>query len=303
MAAICKVKDIARHPPAVIASPTSPIYQVLQNLTARLIRHAYIVDEKGSLLGVASAKDIINFLGGGWKYRIVKQKYSGELWKALCSEPIESIMTRRIVTVNAGDSLVEAINSFLKYDVGAFPVLDEEGRLWGSLSERHIMKLLAHHHAYVKVSEIMSKPVLTVSPETATLEAMKLFIKYDIRRLPLVKEGKIEAIVTVKDILRFFTSEAAKPLLEEGKYRELLTTPVSTYASKPVVVIDPDVDVGEAAAKMAEINAGCLPVVDEGKLVGIVTERDFLLKLPKVKGVEIYIDTVKRRISIGRVSF
>jgi len=93
-----------------------------------------------------------------------------------------------------------------KHDIGMLPLLDENSEIWGSLSERHLFRLFEASQMFVKVFEIMSKPLITLDLKNTLLDAMRVMIKHDIRRIPIMNEGELWGIVTVKDIIRFLAS-------------------------------------------------------------------------------------------------
>jgi CBS domain-containing protein len=95
------------------------------------------------------------------------------------------------------------------------------------------------------------------------------------RRLPLVTGKKLVGIVTVMDILRYFGSRQVFQHLQAGTVTKVLQTPVAEIAAKKVVTVEPQMDVGAAAKLMHENKIGALPVIENSKLVGIITERDF----------------------------
>lgn len=291
---------IARHPPAAVVDPSTQISDTLLKLKERGVRHALVGDGENRLVGIVSAKDIINYLGGGDKHRIVQERFRGDVGEALRA-PVSLVMKPKPFSIRVSEGLADAINIMLSHDIGVLPILDEEGKIWGLVSERHIFKLLSNHQAFVKVSEIMTSPVISSTLDTKVVDAMKIFVKNDIRRLPLLDQGKLRSVCTIKDCVRFIAQNMGK--LFDGRYEEVFSTPLSQCASSPVYTIDPHADVVEAARLMGKRNIGCLPVVDGDELVGMITERDFLIKLPKIKGVEYMVDTVRNAVIVGRVSF
>ncbi len=126
-----------------------------------------------------------------------------------------------------------------------------------------------------KVADLMSKKVITATPKTSILEAEKRMIKNGFRRLPIVSSGKLFGIVTVMDILRFFGSGKVFQHLRSGTIDQVLRTKIIETAVKNVVTIDRNVDIGEAAQLMLEEGIGALPVLENEKLIGMITERDF----------------------------
>ncbi|WP_205006257.1 CBS domain-containing protein, partial [Escherichia coli] len=121
----------------------------------------------------------------------------------------------------------------------------------------------------------MTKKVVTALPKTTIFEAEKIMIEQGFRRLPIVSDGKVMGIITSMDIVRFFGSGEVFKHLKSGTITQVLNTPALEIATKDVVTITPDADVGQAAKIMREKNVGALPVVQDNGLVGIVTERDF----------------------------
>jgi len=93
--------------------------------------------------------------------------------------------------------------------------------------------------------------------------------------LPFVSNHKIVGIVTVMDILRFFGTGQVFKHLQSGTISQVLQTPVLETATRDIATIEPDADLGQAARIMRERNIGSLPVVEDEKLVGMITERDF----------------------------
>lgn len=124
------------------------------------------------------------------------------------------------------------------------------------------------------VRDWMSKNVITVSPETTLPEAHRLMTEHKIRRLPVVKDGKVIGIVTRGDIRGAEASEATSLSIWELNYL-LSRLRVEEIMTPHPITISPDATIGEAARLMLEHKISGLPVVDEGgTLVGIITESD-----------------------------
>jgi len=121
----------------------------------------------------------------------------------------------------------------------------------------------------------MSEKVVTALPKTTIFEAEKNMVTQGFRRLPIVSEGKVIGIITTMDIMRFFGSGEVFKYLRSGTITQVLNTPAIEVATKEVSTIEPRADVGQAAKIMRDKNIGALPVVENDRLVGIITERDF----------------------------
>jgi CBS domain-containing protein len=125
------------------------------------------------------------------------------------------------------------------------------------------------------VAQLMSEKVTTALPQTTIFEAEKTMTTQGFRRLPIVSDGKVMGIITTMDVIRFFGSGEVFKYLRSGTIIQVLSTPALSIATKTVATITPEADAGKAAKIMREKDIGALPVVKNGRLVGIITERDF----------------------------
>ncbi len=130
----------------------------------------------------------------------------------------------------------------------------------------------------------MSRDVYTISPETPILDAERIMHERGFRRLPVVKRGRLVGIVTLSDIRGAKPSPATSLSIWELNYLVARIT-VGEIMTKDVITISPKATIEEAASIMRERKVGALPVVEEGKLVGIITESDLLDAFMEIMGV------------------
>jgi acetoin utilization protein AcuB len=124
------------------------------------------------------------------------------------------------------------------------------------------------------VKKWMTRDVITISPDTPLPEADRLMIGKKIRRLPVVKNGRLVGIVTRNNLWGATYSDAVKVNLYELNYILSHSTVARVMTLDPVVV-SPETPLREAVALMLENKFSGLPVVDEaGHVVGIITESD-----------------------------
>jgi CBS domain-containing protein len=226
------------------------------------------------LEGIITATDIIDYLGGGEKFEIIQQRFGGNFFKAI-NEPIRLIMNRNVVSIKTTAKVSEAIETMKEKNLGGLPVIDEDNHVRAIITERDIAGLFADRISGVKVAQLMSERIVTALPKTTIFEAEKTMIAQGFRRLPIVSDGKLMAIMTIMDVIRYFGSGKVFTHLRSGTIIQVLNTPALEIATKQVVAIEPEADVGQAAKMMREKNVGAVPVVKNEKLVGIITERDF----------------------------
>ena len=135
------------------------------------------------------------------------------------------------------------------------------------------------------IRERMSRPAITAPPEMPIQDALSLMRKKGIRRLPVLdNKGKLVGIVSDRDLLHASPSDATSLSVWELNYL-LSKVTLKRVMSAPVITVSPDTPVQEAARIMVEKKIGGLPVVQGGKLVGIITETDlFKVLLELMKG-------------------
>lgn len=122
------------------------------------------------------------------------------------------------------------------------------------------------------VGERMSKPVITVRPDTSMPEALDMMRKEHIRRLPVVNQrGELIGIVTETDLLKASPSEATSLSIYEVTYL-LSKLTVDRIMTRKVITTTEDTPLEEAALIMTDNNFSGLPVMRGKELVGIITE-------------------------------
>ncbi len=134
------------------------------------------------------------------------------------------------------------------------------------------------------VGDRMSHPVITIPPDMPVVDALNLMRVEHIRRTPVVDEkGKLVGIVSDKDLLNASPSAATTLSVWEINYL-LSKINVGDVMTKDVVTITEDTPIEEAARIMADNKIGGLPVVRDGKVVGIITETDLFKILLEMMG-------------------
>lgn len=125
------------------------------------------------------------------------------------------------------------------------------------------------------VKDWMTSDPVVVSPDTPILEAQRIMTQRRIRRLPVVKGGKLVGIVTYRDIIEASPSSASTLSIHELHYL-LSKLTVEEIMAKELVVVSPNDTAEHAVLLGAEKGVGALPVVHRGKLIGIATEADIV---------------------------
>jgi CBS domain-containing protein len=118
---------------------------------------------------------------------------------------VEDIMVKEVITVDEGSNVKEAADVMNKFEIGCL-IVTKNGKAVGILTERDLLKRVvgeAKNPKKLKVSAIMSKPIVVVEPEMDLEEAAKLMFKMKIKKLPVVEGGQLKGLVTLTDLARF----------------------------------------------------------------------------------------------------
>lgn len=132
----------------------------------------------------------------------------------------------------------------------------------------------------------MTKDVITVPPEMPILEARDVMKQHMVRRLPVLKKGKLVGLITQGDIQEAGPSGATSLSIWELNYLLARITVEETMTpADNLITVSPDETIEQAALLMRKHKVGSLPVLDKHKLVGIITESDIFGVLIEVMGI------------------
>ena len=123
------------------------------------------------------------------------------------------------------------------------------------------------------VRDVMTPGVRTVSPAQSLADAAEVMKGEDVGSVPVVEEGSLAGIVTDRDIVTRAVAERRDPQAVK----------VDEIASRDLVTVEPEQDLDEALALMARHQVRRLPVVEEGRLVGMLAQADVALEAKEKK--------------------
>lgn len=144
--------------------------------------------------------------------------------------------------------------------------------------------------ATMTVREYMTRNVTTLADDARLLDAALLIRRTGKRHVPILDaQGKVVGILSDRDVSRMAPSMLARMTPEE--YNTIFeATPITVAMTKDPITVPPDMPIAEAVSMLYSKKIGALPVVEEGKLVGILTVNDMLgllnelLAQPKAAG-------------------
>ena len=145
-----------------------------------------------------------------------------------------------------------------------------------------------------KVADVMTREVITVTPETSLRDLAEILSQKNFNGVPVVDdEGEVIGVVSESDLVErnkplhiptvFIILDSIIPLENpwrmQKEFKRLTATKVEDIYSKPAVCVEPDTDISEVARIMSEKSIHTLPVVDRGKLVGVIGKGDVIRSL------------------------
>jgi acetoin utilization protein AcuB len=151
-----------------------------------------------------------------------------------------------------------------------------------ALAKRSRLQRVFQEHAQraelheVTVSSIMSPDPFTVSQSTTAVELVQLFQEHRFRHFLVVDDGQLVGVLSDRDVIRLFGAEdfGGRNVLEEFTAGDLM--------SDHVLSVEPDSSLREAVTMMVSAVINCLPVVESGRPVGILTGTDMYLALEQL---------------------
>jgi CBS domain-containing protein len=276
---------VAPHPGEVMAiattnvvavPPTMAILGAARTMTECGFRRLPVTDPgTNRMRGIITASDIINLLGGGDKQTLVTVKHGGNLLAAV-NESVREIMTGRYLSLRTTETIADALAIILGRKIGGLPVVDAEETLRGIVTERDVLRLLATGASPLTVEEVMSTALRVTAPDATIGAATREMGRCRFRRLPVVSEDVLFGIITSTDIVRYMGTGEVFDRLVTGNMGEVMDLPVRTLMKGELITTTPEVPITAAARVMLGRGIGALPVIEDSRLIGLVTEFDLV---------------------------
>ena len=182
---------------------------------------------------------------------------------------IKNLMSEDLITVDKDQNLSDALKLLRKHNVSRLPVTNNK-ELVGIISERDIANKLGSSKyesmpaSRLHISSVMVKDVFTVPQSMQLEEVAKLMLDNGIGSVPVMDDDKMVGIVSKADLVTLATGIAFDKIT------------VKEIMSKDLVSASPTDRLIHARRLMLESNVGRLPVLDDDKLVGMITSKDLM---------------------------
>ncbi len=268
----------------VSVPPTMAIIGAAQTMTACGFRRLPVTDPgTHRMRGIMTASDIINLLGGGDKQTLVTVKHGGNLLAAV-NESVREIMSGHYLSLRTTETIADALALILGRKIGGLPVVDADETLRGIVTERDVLRLLGTGASTLSVEDVMSTALRVTAPDATIGAATREMGRCRFRRLPVVSEDVLFGIITSTDIVRYMGTGEVFDRLVTGNVAEVMDLPVRTLMKGELITTTPEVPLTAAARIMLERGIGALPVIEDSRLIGLVTEFDLVRAFSEASG-------------------
>jgi CBS domain-containing protein len=263
----------------VTISAATSIDEAIQLLQQHRIRHLPVVRD-GVPVGMVSEGDVLATVGG----LLCEERVSDFDATVPYAGPavVEQIMTTGVVTLSPEESFTAAAHLMLERRIAAV-VLVSDKKIVGIVTETDILRQFFAQHAVVPdscrrqtVAKHMKTELVTATPTDNVFALIRNMAK-QIRHVPVVEDGKLVGILSDHDVRRALALDNVEQITDpEQRIRLMEHFDAGRIMSKNVQTTTPTATLADASEQMIENRVGALPVIDSGRLVGIVTETDIL---------------------------
>ncbi|NBK25486.1 MAG: CBS domain-containing protein [Spirochaetia bacterium] len=172
---------------------------------------------------------------------------------------VRDVMVRDVASVSIPGSRDDVLKTLQDHKVSGVPVI-KKGEVVGMITRTDLLR----NRDEDQTALLMSRDPVVISPDKSIVEASRLLIKHDIRRLPVVEGKKLVGIITVADIVRVAEDLGIKESIEP-------------YLEKETVVLWSEMPLAVAGSIMEFAAVEACPVIDTSlKLVGMISDRDLI---------------------------
>ena len=229
-----------------------------------------VFDNKGNFKGVLSRRWII-------RSRLDPSKTTAKT------------LMRRAPVITKQDSLIKVARLMIESEIRKLPVYSEEEFIGFITEDNVLFGAVTEKWGNTTVDQIMTKHPIMIEESDSVGRVLRLLRDHDISQAPIVKDGKLVGIISIRDIIEHVYQQKQHQTVGEviGEKIGSLITPVKGIMSRPVITVLPENNLRYAAEKMCEFDISSLVVVRNNRPVGVVTKRDFLESITQLERKEV----------------
>ena len=273
-----RVMKIVQNKEVITVYPTTTIRKALMTMNENRYRRLPVVNAgNNKVVGIITSMDIVDFMGGGSKYNLIREKH-GRNFLAAINEPVRTIMEENVITLKENADIDEAIETFLTKNVGGTPIVNDDNQLISLITERDVIRaLLDKIDENEVIDDYITRKVIVATPGERLKDVARTMVRNGFRRLPVVSEERLVGIITSTDFIKLLGSDWAFNHMQTGNVREITNVRMEEIMKRDVITAKEGDKLKDIAKIMVTNDIGALPVVDDNlRIKGIITEKDVL---------------------------
>lgn len=288
-----KAQDIAYTEQLFTIDMNASLFSALRRMIRQNLYRITVVDSKRRVRGVLPSLRVLDVLAGrrgdGIKER--RGKNLQDLWE----EPVGFFIGGYLHELSKDMPLKGVISYIMENKVGHVVLTDRAETVQGVVTESCILNRLPMKEYGIQISEIMTSNVYTLGSQRTIRDAIELLSSHKIRRLPIMDGKEIGGLLTAKGILEHFVSPEfqQEDILSEEEVDRIMSKTLGSTGLKRPVTLSSDEDLVRLMQEMEGTEQRAYPIVDDEELEGIVTSRDMVSKLPKLMGIDEFLECIQ----------
>ena len=170
---------------------------------------------------------------------------------------------------------------------------DQAGTIRGIVTGSCILNHLPLKEYGIKISDIMTPEVHTLSSQRTIREAIEMLSSHNIRRLPIMQDEHLEGLVNAKELLQNFAPSNLGIPPSEGAVDRIMSKKLSSIEAKKPKTYSSEYDIVCLVEEMRRGEQKAFPILENRRLMGITTSRDIISELPKLMGINKFLSLIQ----------
>lgn len=282
-----KVSDIMSAP-VICMHSTEPVAHARNLMLRHRIKHIVVL-EKGKPVATLSMKDLIRAM--------LAERGASYKWRSIDDFPASRAIKSKLIVADPSTHISKAASMMLKHGTSSILIMKND-ELIGILTKTDVVRYFASNMAgLAKVVALMTSKIITANRQHSLRHILDLMEQNEVGRVVIADGEKPLGIVTAADVVFAqletpeggapqqmvrFTRKAERASRPRYRYIKSVSITAENVMGAELFTIAADEDVAIAADVMLENNVGGLPVVEDDKLIGIITKTDIMRKVAEI---------------------
>jgi len=267
---------------------TEPVAHARNLMLRHRIKHIVVL-EKGKPVAMLSIKDLIRAM--------LAERGASSKWRSIDDFPVSRAIKSTLIATDPGTHISKAASMMLKHGTSSI-LITKNDELVGILTKTDVVRYFASNMAgLTKVVELMTSKIITANRQHSLRHILDLMEQNKVGRVVIADGERPIDIVTAADIVFArlempdggapqqmvkFTRKAERASRPKYRYVKSVSITAENVMRPELFTIAADEDAAIAADIMLKNNVGGLPVVEDDKLIGIITKTDIMRKVAEM---------------------